>query len=103
MFEYFMAQYDQNYQVLVWALRVFVLLLSLFYVLCVLKSKIIPRWAAIFNPIVLLAMTLSTLAWAKFIGIYIAPIAMNTAHFVIFLKLLYFSMGNRLRGEAQSS
>ena len=53
MFEYFMAQYDQNYQVLVWALRVFVLLLSLFYVLCVLKSKIIPRWAAIFNPCLL--------------------------------------------------
>ncbi len=91
LYDYFLLQYDQNYQVLVWALRVFVLLLSLFYVLCIIKSKTIPKWAAIFNPIIILAITLSTLAWAKPIGIHVAPIAMNTAHFLIFSKLLMLS------------
>ena len=90
-YEYFLMQYEQNYQVLVWALRVFVLSLSAVYVLCILKSKVVSSWAAIFNPIVLLAVTLSTLAWAKSVGVHIAPIAMNTAHFFIFLKLMLLS------------
>ena len=95
LYEYFLAQYDHNYQVLVWALRVLVLLLSTFYILCILNSKTVPNWAAIFNPIVLLILTLSTLAWARPLGIHIAPIAMNTAHFLMFLKLISFSIKNR--------
>ncbi len=91
-YDYFFSQYEQNYQVLVWGLRIFVALLSLFYVLSILKNKVgIPKWIAIFNPIVLLALVLSSLVWFKPLGVHIAPIAMNVTHFIFFGLLLRFS------------
>jgi hypothetical protein len=94
-YDYFFLEYEQNYQVLVWALRVLVALVSLFYILSILKNQIgIPKWMAFFNPIVLLGLVISTLFWAKPLGVHIAPIAMNTTHFIFFLLLLKFSNGN---------
>lgn len=91
-YHYFLSQYDENYQVLVWGLRFLVAMLSIFYTLSILKNKVgIPKWLAIFNPIALLAIVISTLFWIRPLGIHIAPIAMNTAHFIFFLLLLKFS------------
>ncbi|WP_428356158.1 DUF6796 family protein [Methyloprofundus sp.] len=91
-YDYFFSQYDENYQILVWALRILVALLSLFYVLSVLKNNFnLPKWLAIFNPIVLLGLIISTLFWLKPVGIHIAPIAMNMTHFIFFSLLLIFA------------
>jgi hypothetical protein len=95
-YDYFFAQYDENYQVLVWALRVLVALLSLFYVLCILKNNFnFPKWLALFNPIVLLGLIISTLFWLKPIGIHIAPIAMNLTHFIFFSLVLIYSKSSK--------
>lgn len=92
LYQVMFEAYNENYQVLVWALRILVLLVSLFYVLSLMKNKIgLPKWLAFINPIVLLVIVLSSLVWAKPLGVHIAPIAMNVTHFIFFGLLLYFS------------
>lgn len=89
-FEFYLASYEKHYQSTVWALRVLILSVSVVYSMLVFKNKIgMPKWLAIFNPIVLLILILSTLAWAKPIGVFIAPIAMNATHFIFFGIILY--------------
>jgi len=88
-YEFFLASYESHYQVLVWALRVFVLAISVTYITLILKNKIgLPKWLAISNPILLLLFIFSTLVWFKPLGIHIAPIAMNVAHFIFFGLIL---------------
>ncbi len=96
-YDYFLLQYEQNYQILVWALRILVALLSIFYVLLILKNRVgIRRWLALFNPIILLIIVISTLFWANPLGVHIAPIAMNTTHFIFFILLLKFSSDKKI-------
>lgn len=92
LYQTFYASYDENYQVLVWALRVLILLVSLFYVLSILKNQIgLPKWLAALNPIVLLGIIISSLVWFKPLGVQIAPIAMNVTHFIFFGVLMMYS------------
>ena len=88
---FYMQSYEEHYQVLVWALRLFIAAVSLIYVLLILKNKAgLPKWLAIFNPIVLLILIISSLVWAPLLGNHIAPIAMNVTHFIFFgIILLY--------------
>lgn len=96
-FEYLYQQYDESYQVLVWGLRLLVLLLSIFYVLNILKNKIgIPKWLAIFNPIVLLVLIFTTAIWAQPISLHLVPIAMNATHVIFFILLLKYSKASRV-------
>lgn len=89
-FEIYLASYEKHYQSTVWALRVLILSVSVVYSILVVKNKMgMPKWLAFFNPIILLILILSTLAWAKPIGVYIAPIAMNATHFIFFGIILY--------------
>ena len=84
-FEFYLASYKQHYQSTVWALRVLILGVSVVYATLVVKNNFgMPKWLAVFNPFVLLVLVLSTLAWAKPLGVYVAPIAMNTTHFIFF-------------------
>lgn len=84
-FEFYLASYEKHYQSTVWALRILILSVSVVYGILVVKNNLgMPKWLAIFNPIVLLALIISTIAWAKPIGVYIAPIAMNATHFIFF-------------------
>lgn len=84
-FEFYLASYKQHYQSTVWALRVLILGVSVVYATLVAKNNFgMPKWLAVFNPFVLLVLVLSTLAWAKPLGVYVAPIAMNTTHFIFF-------------------
>ena len=86
--EKFLASYEYHYQSLVWVLRILVLAISAIYIILVLKNIIgIPKWIAILNPIVLLAIAISSLFWMKPIGVHIAPIAMNAVHFIVFIIL----------------
>jgi len=82
---FYLNSYEEHYQILVWALRVLVAAVSLFYVILILKNKQgFPKWMAIFNPIVLLAIVISSLFWFKPLGNHMAPIAMNVTHFIFF-------------------
>ena len=84
-FEFYLASYEKHYQSTVWALRLLILSVSVVYATLVIKNNFgMPKWLAVFNPIVLLVLIISTIAWAKPIGVYIAPIAMNATHFVFF-------------------
>ncbi len=84
-FQFYLNSYLEHYQILVWALRVFVAGISIVYITLVLKNKIgMPKWLALFNPIVLLIIIISSLAWFKSLGVHITPIAMNVTHFIFF-------------------
>ena len=68
-FEFYLASYEKHYQSTVWALRILILSVSIVYGILVAKNTIgMPKWLAIFNPIVLLILIISTIAWAKPIG-----------------------------------
>ncbi len=84
-YEFYLQSYEDHYQVLVWALRFLVAAVSLLYVILILKNKQgLPKWLAIFNPIILLILVISSLYWFKLLGNHIAPIAMNVTHFIFF-------------------
>ena len=85
---FYLQSYEEHYQVLVWALRFLVAAVSVIYVWLVMINKQgLPKWYAIFNPIVLLAIIISSLFWLKPLGVHIAPIAMNVTHFIFFLMI----------------
>jgi len=89
-FDFYLKSYEDHYQVLVWGLRIIVAALSIVYVLLILKNKQgLPKWLAIFNPIVLLIIIISSLVWFKPLGVQIAPIAMNVTHFIFFGLMLW--------------
>lgn len=82
---FYLQSYEDHYQVLVWALRILVASVSVIYVLIILKNKQgFPKWLAIFNPIILLIIVISSLVWFKALGNHMAPIAMNVTHFIFF-------------------
>lgn len=89
-YDYFLASYKTHYQSLVWALRIIISAISIVFVFLVIKNKYLPNWLAFFNPIVLLAIIISSLFWFKPLGVHIAPIAMNVTHFVFFGVLFLF-------------
>lgn len=83
--DFYLQSYEEHYQVLVWALRILVTFVSVIYVKIILKNRQgFPKWLAIFNPIVLLLIVISSLFWCKPVGNHIAPIAMNVTHFIFF-------------------
>ncbi len=87
---FYMQSYEEHYQVLVWALRILVASVSVFYITLILKNKQgLPKWLAIFNPIILLIIVISSLLWFEALGNHIAPIAMNVTHFIFFGILLF--------------
>jgi len=87
---FYLQSYEDHYQVLVWSLRILITAVSVIYVMLILKNKQgVPKWLAIFNPIVLLILIISTLVWARPIGQYIAPVAMNTTHLIFFGLVLF--------------
>lgn len=92
---FYLQSYEEHYQVLVWALRFLVAAVSVIYIwLVMINKKRVPKWYAVFNPIVLLAIIISSLFWLKPLGVHIAPIAMNVTHFIFFLMILIKAKNN---------
>jgi hypothetical protein len=90
-YDFYFQSYEKHYQVLVWVLRVLIAIVSVVYVLLILKNNIgLPKWLAIFNPIILLMIIISSLLWLPALGNHIAPIAMNVTHFIFFGLILLF-------------
>ena len=91
LYSLFHEVYADSYQILVWALRVLIVFASIFYVLSVKNDKTgLPKKLMLLNPILLLAVIISSLVWCKPLGVQIAPIAMNTTHFIFFSALIWF-------------
>ena len=85
-----LAHYTSHMEVLVQALRLVIAALSVVFVIAILKGgTYYKKWMAIFNPIVILLLVFSTLFWAEGLAKYLAPIAMNVTHFILFALSLY--------------
>lgn len=90
IYESLLAHYTSHMEVLVEALRVVIALLSVFFVIAILKGgTYYKKWMAIFNPIVILILVFSTMFWAEGLAKHLAPIAMNVTHFILFSLSLY--------------
>jgi len=97
---FYLQSYEDHYQILVWALRVLVAIVSVVYVwLVLIDRRGLPRWMALFNPVLLLALIISTLFWLKPLGVHVAPIAMNVTHFIFFSIVLFINQTNNLRSQ----
>lgn len=82
--------YTSHMEILVQALRVIIALLSVAFVISILRGHTYyKKWMAIFNPILILLVVFSTLFWAKPIGKHLVPIAMNVTHFILFTLSMY--------------
>ncbi len=82
--------YTNHMEILVQALRIVIALLSVVFVIAILKGgTYYKKWMAIFNPIIILLFVFSTLFWAKPLSKHLAPIAMNVTHFILFTLSLY--------------
>ena len=65
------------------------LLVSILWIKLILSGKTtMPKWMAIFSPIVLLASMAGLYFSGLKIGLYVFPVAMNAAHFIVFALAL---------------
>lgn len=87
----FVASYENHVEIWVQVLRVLVLGISVFFVWAILKGgTLYPKKMAFFNPIALLLLVFFFFFCIPAIGEYLAPTAMNIAHFVLFSASLIF-------------
>jgi len=70
-------------------LRVAMLVVSVLWIKLIVSGRThFPKWLAIFNPIVLLALVFALYFFKTTLGIYLLPVAMNVAHFIVFALAL---------------
>ncbi|MEP6342428.1 MAG: DUF6796 family protein [Maricaulaceae bacterium] len=66
-------------------LRVAMVIVSILWIKLILSGKsAFPKWMAIFSPIALLALMATLYFTGTKIGLYVFPVAMNAAHFIVF-------------------
>lgn len=92
VYQQILDNYSLLSESLVQVLRVIIFLLSGFFAYAILKTDTYySKWMAVFNPAVLLLIVFAIYFISPAIGKYIAPQAMNTAHFALFgLSLFHF-------------
>jgi hypothetical protein len=89
-YQLLLEKYTLISESLVQALRVIVFLLSICFVLAILKGgTYYKKWMVFFNPIVLLLLVFVVYFISPTVGKYSAPIAMNVVHFILFSLSLY--------------
>ncbi len=97
---FYLQSYEDHYQILVWCLRLIIAALSMTYIILIIKNKQgLPKWLAIFNPIVLLVIIISSLVWFKPLGVHLAPTAMNVTHFIFFTLIYFFANQSNINHE----
>ncbi len=85
LLEEMISSYELHMENLVQILRVIILSLSICFVWAILKGgTLYPKWMAFFNPILLLVFVFALFFFVHPIGQYLAPTAMNVAHFGLF-------------------
>jgi hypothetical protein len=89
--EAIVASYETHVEFWVQVLRILVLGISVFFIWAILKGgTLYPKKMAFFNPITLLALVFFLFFCVPPIGKYLAPTAMNVAHFILFSASLIF-------------
>ena len=84
-----LALFSEHNEPFVNVLRVAMLLVSILWIKLILSGKTtMPKWMAIFSPIVLLASMAGLYFSGLKIGLYVFPVAMNAAHFIVFALAL---------------
>lgn len=88
-YAYILEHYSMLLESLVQLLRILMFLLSVCFVVAVLKGNTFyKKWMAFFNPITILLCLLLTLLIPA-LGKHIVPILMNVTHFIFFSVSLY--------------
>ena len=86
------ALYELRYESLLQVTRLAVLLFSGIFIWLILTGKTMyPRWMALLNPILLIIGSFVVWMIIPGIGIYLMPIALNVAFFILFSFSIYFS------------
>lgn len=66
-------------------LRIAMGLVSVLWIKLILSGQTrFPKWMAIFSPIALLALMFALYFFKTTLGLYVFPVAMNAAHFIVF-------------------
>lgn len=82
--------YTNHMEVLVKVLRIVIAILSVVFVVTILKGgTYYKKWMAIFSPIALLILLVAIGKLIPVIGKHILPILMNVTHFILFSLSLY--------------
>ena len=90
------AYYDEA---LLSVVRIAIAIISVIMVILILKNKTqYPKYFALFNPILLVAICFITYFIIPSIGGYIMPVAMNVAHLILFTLSTFLSV-QLLRGS----
>ena len=90
VYQAILDSYSNHLEVLVQILRVVIALLSVFFVISILKGgTLYKKWMAIFNPIVILLVLVAIGKVAPSIGKHMLPILMNVTHFILFSLSLH--------------
>ncbi len=77
--------YRDHAEILVKSLRIWIALISVFFIIPIFQNKTIyPKWMVFLNPLFLLLFVLLIFKIAPSIGYLIGPIAMNVVHFILF-------------------
>jgi hypothetical protein len=85
--------YELRYENLLQVTRVAALIFSVIYTYLILTGRShYPRWMALFNPLLLILMSFSIWMIAPIIGVYIMPIALNIAFFILFILSIFHSL-----------
>ncbi len=94
-----LALFSEHNEPLVNVLRLAMLLVSGLWIKLILTGKTeFPKWMALFSPIVLLGIMFALYFFNTPIGIYVLPVAMNAAHFIVFVLALYTTRNKRVAG-----
>ena len=90
MYQSILNHYTTHMEVLVKALRIVIALLSLVFMIAILKGgTYYQKWMAIFNPITILILLVVIGKMIPVLGKHMLPILMNVTHFILFALSLY--------------
>jgi len=85
-----LALFSEHNEPFVNVLRIAMLLVSILWIKLILSGKTeFPKWMAIFSPIVLLALMFALYFFKTPLGLYVLPVAMNAAHFIVFVLAVW--------------
>ena len=98
-----LSVFSEHNEPFVNVLRVAMLTVSIIWIKLILSGKTaFPKWMAIFSPIALLALMATLYFTGTKIGLYVFPVAMNAAHFIVF-ALAMFTARKGITAEPSSS
>ena len=85
-----LALFSEHNEPFVNVLRAAMVIVSILWIKLILSGKsAFPKWMAIFSPIVLLGIMFALYFFKTKIGLYVLPVAMNAAHFIVFALAMF--------------